>query len=107
MTTRLKDTVDALRYPTAWAGHVLDRPEPDLEDVMTSNSDPANDNPEVSPPSISLTDLATALNLDEDALIERIGNTLLRRDIPPDDTQVVEGFHGGIEVVEDGEPTND
>jgi hypothetical protein len=33
MADRPKDTVDALRYPTAWGGHVSDRPEPDLEDI--------------------------------------------------------------------------
>jgi hypothetical protein len=31
MADRPKDIIDALRYPDAWAGHVLDRPEPDLE----------------------------------------------------------------------------
>jgi hypothetical protein len=34
MTTRPKDTVDAIRYPDAWAGYVLDRPEPYLETKM-------------------------------------------------------------------------
>lgn len=35
MTTNPKDTDDAVRYPDAWGGHVLDRPEPDLEMKMT------------------------------------------------------------------------
>lgn len=34
MTDRPKDTDDAVRYPDAWCGHVLDRPEPDLEMKM-------------------------------------------------------------------------
>jgi hypothetical protein len=34
MADRPKDTNDAIRYPTAWGGHVLDRPEPDLEDAI-------------------------------------------------------------------------
>lgn len=38
MTTNPKDTIDTVRYPDAWCGHVLDRPEPDLEDVMKTQN---------------------------------------------------------------------
>lgn len=40
MTDRPKDTDGTVRYPDAWAGHVLDRPEPDLEDVMSDDALP-------------------------------------------------------------------
>jgi hypothetical protein len=38
MTSRLKDTNDRIHYPTAWGGHVADRPFPDVVEATTWQS---------------------------------------------------------------------
>lgn len=46
-----------------------------------SVSNPSNDNNEISETTVTVEDLAKALNIDEDELLERIARTLIKREI--------------------------